>query len=374
MQTAETRSRIQTICLMVITAAIALYVVYWLRPVLIPFVLAIFVVSGVTPILQMLERGLGVSRLVATAITFVTGVVILVSVGSAIWFSVLQLAGYAPAYRQRIRELAVRVEDWVPDDVFTRIGSPWAPRPDEEELEPSDAPSPGVRDVQEPRSGELVDSFVREGISAVSGTLVSLVTTGVVVLIYVFFLLLGTVEQASSGMGWQHIDHQIRSYIALKSVISLVTGAAFGLALHLFGVPMAVTFGVLAFMLNFVPNIGPIVASALPIPFIVLQPEASIGWIVAVLAVTLGIQVLSGNVIEPKLMGESADLHPVTVLFALMFWGMLWGIIGMFLATPITAGLKIVLERFETTRPVANLLAGRLPESFGNEPPAPGPE
>jgi AI-2 transport protein TqsA len=131
----------------------------------------------------------------------------------------------------------------------------------------------------------------------------------------------------------------------------------------LFGVPMAFTFGVMAFLLNFVPNVGPLVASLLPIPLIVLDPDGSILWMISTICVISGIQLISGNLVEPKIMGNSSDLHPVTILLALMFWGMMWGIIGMFLATPITAAVKIVLERIEQTRPLANLMAGRMGEA-----------
>jgi AI-2 transport protein TqsA len=67
-----------------------------------------------------------------------------------------------------------------------------------------------------------------------------------------------------------------------------------------------------------------------------------------------------GNIIEPKLMGKGLDLHPVTIMLALSFWGLLWGIVGMFLAAPITAAIRIVLMQFDTFRPVANLLAGEF--------------
>jgi AI-2 transport protein TqsA len=122
---------------------------------------------------------------------------------------------------------------------------------------------------------------------------------------------------------------------------------------------MAFTFGVLAFLLNFVPNVGPIVASLLPVPLILLDPAGNLGWMVAVIAATSTIQLVSGNIVEPKIMGDSSDLHPVTILLALMFWGMMWGIIGMFLATPITAALKIMLERIDQTRPIAEMMSGR---------------
>ena len=68
-----------------------------------------------------------------------------------------------------------------------------------------------------------------------------------------------------------------------------------------------------------------------------------------------------GNVSEPKIMGQGLQLHPVTILLALAVWGLLWGAIGMLLSVPITATIRIILMRFETTRPIGNLLAGEWP-------------
>ena len=73
------------------------------------------------------------------------------------------------------------------------------------------------------------------------------------------------------------------------------------------------------------------------------------------------IQMAVGNVIEPKIMGQGLKLHPIVILLALAFWGLLWGIIGMLLAVPITAAIRIILMQFETLRPIARLLAGQLP-------------
>jgi AI-2 transport protein TqsA len=69
-----------------------------------------------------------------------------------------------------------------------------------------------------------------------------------------------------------------------------------------------------------------------------------------------------GNGIEPKIMGEGLELHPVTVVLALVFWGLIWGPVGMLLAAPITAVLRVILARSQMTRSAAELLAGRLPE------------
>ena len=137
-----------------------------------------------------------------------------------------------------------------------------------------------------------------------------------------------------------------------------------GLILWAIGLEPALVFGVLAFLLNFIPSVGSIVATLLPLPLALLQFESSLA-ITACVVLPGIVQFSIGNVVEPRVMGEGLDLHPVTVLLALIFWGLVWGMTGMLLATPITAVLRIILDRISATRPVAELLAGRLP---GGEP------
>ena len=326
---------------MVLVAVAITYMVYWLRPVLVPLVVAFFVVSGVSPVLTTLEKRLGVNRIVAAGLTFLAGVAVLVVFGCSIWVSMVDLSTNAPAYRKRVREIVDRVEAQLPSRLLA-----------------SEEEDPKPTRTSMDQASKFVDQMVRDGISVITQALVSLVSTSVVVLIYVFFLLIGT-PAVNQSPTIREVDQQIRSYLSLKTVISIFTGLAFGIALRLFGVPMAFTFGVLAFLLNFVPNVGPIVASLLPIPLIVFDPNGSVLWMAAAITVVCTIQMISGNFVEPKIMGNSSDLHPVTILVGLMFWGMMWGIIGMFLATPIMAALKILLGRIETTRPIADLMAGR---------------
>lgn len=341
------RTRTQAVCLVVIAVILVTFSIYWLRPVLVPLVVAVFVVSGVTPLLNALEKRLGVNRLVAAALTFVAGLAVMCVFGLTIWVSMIDLSQNAGSYRLRVEEIVNHLE--------RRAGNAL---PSTVTASGSDASVQGSTHWD---ASDFVDVFVRDGISILSQTLLSLVSTSVIVLIYVFFLLIGTPTIGDTGPMVTEINRQVRSYLSLKTVISILTGAAFGVTLYLFGVPMAFTFGVLAFLLNFVPNIGPIVASLLPIPLILLDPQGSVSWMVAVIVITGMIQVISGNLIEPKLMGNSSDLHPVTVLVALMFWGMMWGVVGMFLATPITAAIGIMLQRIEPTKPIAELMAGRMP-------------
>ena len=101
MQAKSSNQTIQTICLAVIATAVVTYMIYWLRPVLVPFVVALFVVSGVTPLLETLEQRLGVNRLIAAAITFLFGLAIMLALGLCLWLSVVQMAEKGGAYRQR---------------------------------------------------------------------------------------------------------------------------------------------------------------------------------------------------------------------------------------------------------------------------------
>jgi AI-2 transport protein TqsA len=128
-------------------------------------------------------------------------------------------------------------------------------------------------------------------------------------------------------------------------------------SLAIIGLELAGVFGILAFLVNFIPAIGPIIVTVLPIPLALAQFH-SVGPVLLVVVVPGVIHNIIGNIIEPKLMGEGLDLHPVTIVLALSFWGLLWGIVGMFLAAPITAAIRIVLMQFDTFKPIANLLAG----------------
>ena len=369
---AENRQRIlhlQTICLLILAASALIFMLIELRPVLVPFVVAVFVVSGVSPILAKLQRRLHVSRMVAAGIAFATGALLTLGFGFSMWLSVAELGRNASAYQQRVEDLTHRLEQYIPWSLIDSLSdSPSIENsvtnaPAAGEAEPAGSPpettNPATRTVT---MGPAVKAMISSGITQVSTALGSLISSGPVVLIFVFFLLLGSPSQQNTSQTVRELDQQVRSYLGLKTVISLFTGLAFGLALKLFGVPMPLTFGLLAVLLNFIPNIGPVIASVLPIPLILIDPQGSSLWMACAIFVIFAIQLASGNLVEPRLMGESANLHPVTILMALMFWGMIWGIIGMFLATPITAVIRIGLHRSPFTKPVALLMSGTLPE------------
>ncbi|CAD76326.1 putative membrane protein-putative a permease [Rhodopirellula baltica SH 1] len=363
---------VQDACLLILTAIALTAAVYWLRSVLIPFVVALFIVSGITPILDFLQARLNVNRIVAAGVTFALAIGGTFLVGMSIWLSMAQMSEEGKLYRMRVSEIVSNAEDWLHENVAERFESSEVGERSEaavadlveeseatvvpaERQEPDELLANAAADLR-----DQLEAFLRNAVATLSSELFQLGSTSIVILIYVFFLLLGNLSGYGENTLAYQVDRQVRSYLFVKTMISLATGIVFGMALWLFGVPMALTFGLLAFLLNYIPNIGPILASILPLPFILLHPDGSMLWMIIAIAVTCSIQVASGNLLEPKLMGNSADLHPVVILLALMFWGTLWGITGMFLATPITAAIKIALDRMDVTRPVARVMAGRL--------------
>lgn len=160
------------------------------------------------------------------------------------------------------------------------------------------------------------------------------------------------------------ISKQIGQYLVVKVAISGTTGVLVWLTLALLNVEFALTWGALAFFLNFIPSIGSILASIPPILLAIVQSypvgtEPAGSWMlipILTAIILLSIQMVMGNVIEPKIMGESLNLSPVVILLSLVFFGWLWGIVGALLSVPIAAAIKIFCENIEGLRPISVLM------------------
>ena len=166
------------------------------------------------------------------------------------------------------------------------------------------------------------------------------------------------------------IDKQITKYLTIKALISLMVGGAVWLWLVILGVRMAHLFALFTFVLNFIPNAGPLVATFLPLPVVVLDPLLGYGAKIFAFIGPIIIHGIVGNVVEPSIFGHSLELHPVTVLLALAFWYLVWGSAGAILSVPITASLRIILlSNKDSTycQSCLMLLDGRLFEAFGSK-------
>jgi len=167
----------------------------------------------------------------------------------------------------------------------------------------------------------------------------------------------------------RRIAEETRAYLYLMTLISLGVAVATALVLWSFGVPGAAFWGFLAFMLNFIPTIGSILAVAVPGVFALLH-LGDAGQILLLAGLLAGVQFTAGEIVLPRVMGDRLNLSGFAILLLLVVWGAMWGPAGMFLAIPITVIAMIVLAQFPGTRPIAVALSrtGRLPD-----PPPPEP-
>ena len=201
-----------------------------------------------------------------------------------------------------------------------------------------------------------------------TNAILSIVKQSVVVLIFLFFLLLSSVKRDRPiGGAWGEMESRIRAYIVTMTLLAAITGILVGAVLAILGVQAALLFGLLTFLLNFIPNVGSFISAVLPIPIILLAPNFTLPWAIMAIAIPGAIQFFIGSFLQPKMMGDSMKLHPVVILASLIFWGMLWGFVGAFLAVPITSIIRIACDRHPLTKPVANLMAGKL-DSLREEP------
>lgn len=157
---------------------------------------------------------------------------------------------------------------------------------------------------------------------------------------------------------------RIKQYVVIKTSTSLATGVIIGGALELLGVDFALLWGLLAFLFNFIPNIGSIIAAIPAIILALLQAGPTGALATAIVFVVVNMVI--GSLLEPKIMGERMNLSPLVVFVSLVFWGWLWGPIGMLLSVPLTMAIRIMLEGNPSTRPLAILLAGATRD---DEPP-----
>jgi predicted PurR-regulated permease PerM len=151
------------------------------------------------------------------------------------------------------------------------------------------------------------------------------------------------------------INQAIAHYISVKTLVSLLAAVASLCVLLAFDVDFAITWALLIFLLNFIPYLGSLVATALPILLCMVQ--LGFWQFVLVSALLIAVQQLVGTFIEPRMTGQRLNVSPLLILLSLAFWGLLWGIVGMILAVPLLVVLKIVLDNIKETRPIATLIS-----------------
>lgn len=159
------------------------------------------------------------------------------------------------------------------------------------------------------------------------------------------------------------IDANMKKYLFVKTAISGITGVASYIWLQLINVEFAGVWAFIVFITSYIPTIGAIVACSLPILYSLVSAPSLQQPILTAVGL-IGLQILFGNIIEPKLTGKTLNLSTLAILINLVFWGMIWGVAGMFFSVPILVAIFIVCAQFDTTRPIAILLSadGNIPD------------
>ena len=228
----------------------------------------------------------------------------------------------------------------------------------------------GLEEV--PNINEMLSSIeIAPLIKTLAGSFTNMISNVFLVLFYVLFLLLEQStfpkkirflfkdEQRKESVLsiLSHTQNDIQTYIWIKTITSFATGFVSYIVLKLVGVDFAGFWAFTIFLLNFIPTIGSIIATIFPALLALIQFETFLQFFVVLSAVG-AIQVIVGNFIEPKLMGNTLNLSPFVVMLSLTLWGSIWGIAGMFLSVPITVMLLIIFAHFDKTRFLAILLSG----------------
>jgi AI-2 transport protein TqsA len=313
-------------------------------PIIVPFLLAVLLAILNLPLLLRL-RGLRIPTPLAIVITVAANAAILGTLALILTRSFEELVVVLPRYIAALQGMAASGLDWLEQ---RGIGATqWV-------------------------SADLIN--VGAVIDFVGGTLrgiATVVTTAFIVLLLMIFVLSEATDfptKLRAALGRHDADlsrlarimRDIQRYLGIKTLISLVTGVLIGTWVWILGIDFPLLWGLVAFLFNYIPNVGSILASVPP--FLLTLVQFGPGRAILLLAGYVAVNVSLGNFVEPRVMGRQFGLSTLVVVLSLIFWGWLWGVIGMLLAVPLTMVVRIILEHTRDFRWVAVLLSGNVPE------------
>ncbi len=306
-------------------------------PLLVPFLLAVFIAMIVSPLLAWLKRyhlPNGVAIFFVIALVFSVGLILAAVIGS----SVDNFRQDIPTYSAKLTAMSTSIQQWLSQRGIAIDSEQW-----------SSSFNPGAV------------------MGVVGNTLASfgnVMTNAVMILLTVIFILAENVsfgEKLRSATGSNNSQEWLRtfsdsvhSYLAIKAAISLLTGLVVFVWLTILGVDYAVLWGLIAFLLNFIPTVGSFIAAVPAVLLALVQLgvfEAGL-----TLAGFVVVNLIMGNVLEPRWMGRGLNLSPLVVFVSLVLWGWVLGPVGMLLSIPLTIMLKIALESQDETRWIGIML------------------
>ncbi|MAH73506.1 MAG: hypothetical protein CBC09_05760 [Cellvibrionales bacterium TMED49] len=304
---------------------------------IVPFILSIFIAMVVSPLVTVLRmRGIphGVSIILVVGLMLSAGLLLGAVIGSAM----VNFQKDIPDYSAKLAVISSDIQAWFAEFGIVISSEQW-----------QNSFDPGAL------MGVVANTLASFG---------NVMTNGLMILLTVVFILaenMGFAEKLSLARGPQSssvwlktFTKSVNSYMAIKTVISFITGLLIFLWLSFLGVDYAILWGLLTFLLNFIPAVGSVIASLPPVLLAIVQ----LGWMPAALSLVgfISVNMLMGNLVEPRWMGRGLNLSPLVVFVSLVLWGWVLGPVGMLLSIPLTIMLKIGLESQNETRWIGSML------------------
>lgn len=348
----ERRTDASKTAIIVLAVLATLAALQMMKVVLVPVAFALLLACILSPLTSLLRKVFPLGSTGAAIVLFILLTMVGLYLASLTAESLIKARTTVPADMERLAgNMSRRVSDVLQRQPYLR----------------GVLPAPGTIDSLGDRNRLLLMTGLRDRLADLSGWVVQ----GLVVLVLVLFLLAesemlfpkvvrfftpaeGDARKAERTL--RKLIQQIRAYLVARTLINLALGLVVALALRLLGVSFPLALGAFAALTNFVPYVGQVIGGALPV-LVTLSQSESVGDALIVAAVYLAVVTIEGYVITPYVLGRSLDLNGTTVLLACLFWGFLWGLVGLVLAMPITVSVKLVFEHVPELNRWAELMS-----------------
>ncbi|EYD72501.1 AI-2E family transporter [Limimaricola hongkongensis] len=342
--------RVQDVALIIIAFAVVLFLLVQARFLLISLVTAIVIFSLMSDAISFIARArigpLAIPNWLASIAAVVAIAAALLSLTSIVLAQINTVLITTLSYADRAPEAIAALFSWLGENTEAAV----------------------LNSLQTVELGGYIRALASQAGNLMQGTVLVILFVGFLFAERVWFStklvnFTGDPVQADRvGRIIGSIIRRVNRYLAVKTLVSVMTGIMVWALAGLFGLELAVPLGILTFLLNYIPNIGSIVATAMValVAYVQLGDPAATA---AIFAITGVVQFVNGNVLDPMMMGRALRLSSFGIIISLAFWGAVWGIPGMFLSVPITVAAMIVCSEIPALRPLAILLSREgLPE------------
>ena len=335
-------TRLTNTLLLIIAVVVLAVALRFISAIMLPLALAVLLLFVFTPITHLLQKRLRFPRALSVLVVLTIFITVGALVGMLLYSSVRSLLSNYGFYQQRFQLL---IETLVDRYNLTQV-----------------------------RVNELTNSLglsqaLRSFLISSTSNILSFVSGFTLVTIFLFFLLVeqdtlsqrvtrafNTEQVHKIQQASRLIYQRITRYLITKVLVSALTALLTFVVFSLIGIDFPVVWAALTFLFNFIPSIGSIIITLLSVLFAVAQFAPHWTPVVVTLVSAAVIQFGIGNILEPKLLGDSLNLSPVVIILSLLLWGYLWGVVGMFVAVPLTVIIKNVLEQIPITQSIARMM------------------